>query len=377
MTAQQVQVRRDVGRANQTPAVANGLDFDRLSANVRRQLRELRRLDNHHTFLALLADFLVIGASIYLCVGVSPWFYPLALVLIGSTQRSLANFMHESSHKTLARNPALNFMYGTVLSGYLVFHLYGPYRNSHIGFHHRYLGDPKLDPDYRFQVACGLYDPRLSNKMFFAKNIVMAMLGLRALEYLKYVARDRVFFKSKDVVVSTPISLTAERIVFSVQWGAIVAACAWFGVLQLLFLFWFVPLFTTYAAAGWLSEFVEHYPLPESENKSILLTRNRHGSWIERFLLGRRNDNFHLVHHLHMGIPFWNVKAAHRVLLEDEAYAAWDRLCGGVFTRGRGRPDAETVISYAEQYRAWRQRGGDPRTADRTFAEMLIVDRKV
>ncbi|MEU0658488.1 fatty acid desaturase family protein [Streptomyces lavendulocolor] len=353
------------------------LDFSRLDRKVRRQLKELCALDNHHAPLALLGDYALVAASVYLCVGVSYWFYPLALVLIGSTQRAFVNLLHESSHKVLARNGRLNLLLGTVFSGYLVLHMYNPYRNSHIGFHHRFLGDPEKDPDYGFHVDVGIYDHTQSDRKFFVRNIASAILGLRAAAYVTYVVRDRVLFRPEDVTVSMPVRQGTERVLLFLQWAAIVSLCAWRGWLPELLLFWFVPLFTTAIAIGWLSELAEHYPLPESESRQILMTRNRHGWALERFLLGRHHDNYHLVHHLNTGVPFWNMKRAHRVLLQDPAYARWDGLWAGVLTRSRGRKDQETLLSYAAKYRRWRRTGGDPAQIDGggSFAEAAALAR--
>jgi fatty acid desaturase len=358
-----------------TPTEDLTLDFSRLDRDVRRRLKRLCELDNHHAPLALLCDYLLVAASVYLCAGVSYLFYPVALILIGSTQRAFVNLLHESSHKVLTKNQRLNVTLGTLFSGYLVLHLYTPYRNSHIGWHHRYLGDPEKDPDYNFHLGVGIYDHQVSDKKFFFKNIALAVLGLRTVEYVKYVVQDRILFSSKDLTVSMPVRFSTERIVLPLQWVGIVGVCAWQGWLLELLLFWIVPLFTTAIVIGWLSELAEHYPLPESENKQILMTRNRHGWAIERFLLGRHHDNYHLVHHLNMGVPFWNMKRAHQVLLEDSAYARWDGLWAGILTRSPGRKNQETLLSYAAKYRAWRRDGSDPITIDgsSTFAEAAAL----
>jgi fatty acid desaturase len=348
------------------------LDFSRLSPQVRKKLRLLCVLDNYHAGFGLLFDYAVIALSIYLCVGVSWWLYPVSLVLIGSTQRALVNMLHEASHKVLARNRTLNLVLGTVFSGHLVFHMYNPYRSSHIGFHHRYLGDADKDPDFGFHVECGIYEPTMSNRVFFLRNILFAVVGLRTVEYVRYVVEDRLLFRQEDVAVSMPISLRAERWVMFGVWALILVPVALTGVWLQFVLFWIVPLFTTAIAIGWLSELAEHYPLPESENRQILMTRNRHGWAVERFLLGRHNDNFHLVHHLNTGVPFWNMRRAHEVLLDDEAYARWDALWAGIITRPRNRRDKETLISYAAKYRDWRRSGNAPGDYDRSFAELAV-----
>ncbi|WP_329620202.1 fatty acid desaturase family protein [Streptomyces sp. NBC_01255] len=349
------------------------LNFDRLEPGVRKELRELCRLDNHHGPLAVLAEYALIAASVALCVGVSYWFYPVALVVIGSVQRFLAHFLHESSHKTFARGKTLNLLGGSVFSGYLVWHLYGPYRSSHVGNHHRNLGDAENDPDYAFHIACGLYDTERSDRHFFLREVILSVLGLRTFAYLGYIARERVFCDSSQISVSVPVPLRTERAVFLTQWAAVFGLCAWFGWLPELLLFWFVPMFTTNVAIGWLAELSEHYPMPESEKHQVLLTRNRHGRFLEQFLISRHNDRYHLVHHMNAGIPHWNLGRAHRVLLRDPVYAAWDGLWAGAFTRPRSRRDKETVISYAAKYRQWRKDGGEPETAEPTFARVMLL----
>jgi fatty acid desaturase len=349
------------------------LNFDRLDPGVKKELRELCRLDDYHGPLAILFEYALIAASVALCVAGSYWFYPVALVVIGSTQRFMAHFLHEAAHKVLAGNKALNLIGGSVLSGYLVLHLFGPYRSSHVGNHHRNLGDGQSDPDYSFHIECGLYDIDRSDRNFFYRDLLLSVLGLRTVSYLNYVARERIFCDSSKLTVSVPISLRRERVVLLAEWAAIIGLCAWFGWLPQLALFWFVPLLTTNAAIGWLAELSEHYPMPESERQPLLLTRNRHGRLLEWFLISRHNDRYHLVHHLNTGIPHWNLGKAHRVMLRDPGYAAWDGLWAGAFTRPRNRRDKETVISYAAKYRQWRRNGGDPAVASPTFARLMML----
>ncbi|HEX4833470.1 MAG TPA: fatty acid desaturase [Trebonia sp.] len=349
------------------------LDFTRLSPQIRRDVRKLCRLDNYHAPLAIAFDYATIAVAVYLCLGVSFWFYPVTLVLIGSTQRALVNILHESSHKVLARNGVLNVLLGTAFSGHLVFHVYNAYRSSHIGLHHRYLGDDDRDPDYAFHREIGIYDPAASNRAFLLRNLLLAVLGLRSVAYLRYVVQDRLLFRGDQVTVSMPINLRLERCLLAAVWAAILVPCALTGSWLYLLLFWVAPMLTTAVAVGWLSELAEHYPLPESETRQILMTRNRHGWLLERFLLGRHRDNYHLVHHLNTGVPFWNMKKAHQVLLGDAAYASWDGLWAGILTRGPGEQGRETVASYAARYRDWRRAGGDPRAAGGSFAELAAL----
>lgn len=348
------------------------IDFDRLSPDVRRRVARLTKLDNWHAVLGVLEEGAIIVGAVFLCVGVSWWLYPLSLLLIGSSHRSLAHFLHESSHRVLARNPKFNLVLGTYFSGYLIFQMYNPYRNTHVGCHHRNLGDPETDPDYSFHRACGLYDHHQSDARFLAQNVLAALFGLRTVPYVKYLLRDRLFCTMPRLVVSMPIRFRVERRLLFVEWCLLVAGCALGGWLHLLLLLWFAPLVTSGVAVGWLSELAEHYPLPESESQKLLLTRNRHGWAVENFLLGRHGDRQHLTHHLNPGIPFWNLRRAHKMMLEDPGYAAWDDMWAGILTRPRSRRHADTVLTYGVKYRAWRRGGGDPRAGGTSFAELLV-----
>ena len=347
------------------------IEFDRLSSDVRKRVARLTRLDNWHGLLGVLQEYAIIAFAVWLCVGVSWWCYPVSAVLVGSAHRSLGHFLHEAAHRTLTRSTRLNLVLGTYFSGYLIFQMYTPYRNTHVGCHHRNLGDPETDPDYSFHLECGLYDHQQSDGRFLFKNVVAALIGLRTVSYVRYLLRDRIFCTMPRLVVAMPIRFRVERRLLLVQWALIVAVCAYAGWLPVLVLLWFVPMVTTGIAVGWLSELAEHYPLPETEAKKLLLTRNRHGWLLENFLLGRHNDRHHLVHHLNPGVPFWNLKKAHRVLREDPGYRAWDDLWAGIVTRPRSRRRAETVLTYGAKYRAWRRAGGDPRAGGTSFAELL------
>ena len=307
-------------------------------------LKHLCKKDNYHWAIALGKDYAIIVFAIYLSLGVSYWFYPLSLFLIGTTQRALTNVLHESTHKVLAKNRAINDFAGTFLSGYLVFHLYQSYSTSHIKNHHVHLGHPEKDPDYNFHLKCGLYDLQQSEHEFFLKNVVMALSGYRTLQYIKYVVKDRV--QGQDPRIRN------ERRVMWAYWAVILAVAVWFGVVAELVLFWLVPLFTTAVAVGWIIELAEHYPLPAAETDKLLLTRNRKGSALENFFFGRHDDNYHLVHHLHPSIPHWNMRKAHKLLMSHPEYARWDNMWAGIFTRDRHSRHKETLLSYAAKFRA-------------------------
>ena len=344
-------------------------DFE-IKKDVLRQLKDFSEPSNFAAIRTLAFEYALIAGSIYVTLAVSYWFYPIALILIGSAQRTFANILHESAHFHFAKNKLLNFLGGTVLTSYLIFHMFTPYRNSHVGFHHRHFGDPEDDPDYNFHILLGLYEAKESHARFIWKNLVLALIGYRSWEYIKYIYHDRILFSADKIVIRMPISITADRLLFAATWIVVLSLVAWFNVWLEFLLFWILPCFTTYIAIGWCAELAEHYPLPESEDHRLLMTRNRKGWAIENFLFGRHNDRYHLVHHIFPTIPFCNLKKTHSVLLQDDAYRQWDAMWGGIFTRQH--PDEETLISYVKKYKA-EIFANQSASTHQSFAKRLLV----
>ncbi|MBC8953502.1 fatty acid desaturase family protein [Xenorhabdus sp. PB62.4] len=345
-----------------------------ISRNVISSLRTLRKLDNYHWAIALSKDYFVIIIAIYLSVGISFWFYPLSLLMIGSTQRAFTNILHYSSHYVLAKNKFLNYIAGTFLSGHLVFHLLSTYKDPHVRYHHAHLGDPEKDPDYKFHIDSGLYDFKQNDREFFIQNILLTLSGYRTFKYIKYVIEDRIKSRknkelkkddNKVIKKKSENKNDKESTFFFIYWIVILSVIIYSGYFLYFILLWIVPLFTVTVAIGWIIGIAEHYPLPASEKEALLLTRNTKGVWWERFLFGRHYDNYHLVHHLYPGIPHWNIKKAHIYLLNDPNYQKWDDLWGGIFIREY--PHQETMLSYASKYRKFKKENKEG-----SFAKRLL-----
>lgn len=158
------------------------------SREINRQIAELKQLDNWHGLLALLEDCELISVAIWLSLNF-PIFYPIALVLIGSRMRALATILHESSHRTLAANPLLNDLLG-YLAAYSILQIPAAYYESHTLDHHRYLGDLNRDPDLKFHVQEGMYEP-MSPSTFFLRYILAPTLLLRVPKTIGYLIKDR------------------------------------------------------------------------------------------------------------------------------------------------------------------------------------------
>lgn len=347
----------------------------RFSPEIQRQIRELNELDNWHAVAAYARDLALIAASAWLCVAVSWWFYPLALIVIGSRQRAFSNLLHESTHGMLAANKQLNLALGTVLAAYPIFQLHYAYKKTHVATHHPHLGDPVRDPDLSYMIKQGVYEPADERALWLRLGILPA-LGSQVLSHVWFLIRDRLTSSggAADGGSAEPLSdywkvrMRNDRIALAAFWIVVVGAAALTGNLLWLLLFWIVPFLTAFQILGWYIELSEHTPMVRIHNVDLRMTRNRKSRGLELFLTGTYADHYHLDHHLDPRTPYWNLKRAHSIRMADPEYAAVDAEFGGLFTRGEeGQSSAiGSLIRQLAAMPALPQEGGSPTSAPET-----------
>lgn len=309
----------------------------RFSRAVRDRVFACFETDNWHGPLEVLEHWSVIAAaaasSMYaskaFCLAVALPVYLFAIFLIGGRQRALAGVLHQAAHHSLMRNRLANRIVGTWLAGYPVLQSFTGYRSSHVLNHHRFLGNPERDPDYRQYILSGLCGPRMSRGAI--RRYLLTLLGPRAtLAYVGYLLRHRVLNREEQ---------RRESVVRLVYLALLLAIAGHLGAIPIVLMYWMVPLITTQAWIGSIAELVEHYPLIETaERMDIAVTRNRDCGPIANFLLGEHpGEGYHLVHHLFPRTPFWRLKEVHGLLLQDPVYAAldmptnWRQVMGSIF----------------------------------------------
>jgi dihydrorhizobitoxine desaturase len=309
----------------------------RFSRDIERQIKELAKLDNWHSLLALASDYAIIVLCAAACVGLSWWLYPIAIVIIGARQRGISSILHESSHGVSARAPLLRAVLGTVLTAYPIFQTFHAYKISHVLTHHPQLGRESYDADLQFFIKEGVFEPQPPRR-YFLRVILLPLFGGRTWAYFKYLLRNRLSAADQQSELNIPRPVSRwrrlEYIAFGAYWAAVLALCAHFGVLLYLALFWVIPYLTFFQIIGWYIELTEHCTVISGQQDDILMASNRHSTGLERFLTGIHNDHHHLDHHLNPSTPFWNLPKAREIRLQDPVYAEADQRTGGLFTRG-------------------------------------------
>ncbi len=313
-----------------TKNIADKVERYRFDDKILKEINGYLKLDNWHGFAQVFEDWIIIVVAVL----VSEWvwqkfppvigcmIYSITIFIIGARMRALIDLLHQSVHKTLAKNKVINFILGTFLSSYLVLQSYSGYQKSHIILHHGHFGDFQLDPDYIELQKNGLYGSNLSTKT--ARHYLLRIIHpTTTLTYLQYILKNRISQEELREKVIRLIYLIVLNSIF-----------IYVGLGEVLLFYWYVPLLTTSVWIGALIEFFEHYPLMEVtpkgfENKiDIFMSRNRIGFPLTNFWLGIHGEGYHLLHHLFPAIPSWNYKAVNKILMKDKVYASRNQNSG-------------------------------------------------
>jgi fatty acid desaturase len=321
-------------QTNQFLYINQKYSFD---TDIKKSIKSLCQYDNVHCFLGLSADFIWIAFGIYLSC-LSFYFYPLTLLIIGSRQRALATLLHDATHHCLAKNKTLNKILGTFFSGYLIFQTWEAYQKSHVYQHHVRLGDPKLDPDFKYYLDSGLYQT-ISRWQFFYRFFLKPLLFLNVPSSFVYLVKNRLMDKK----------VRAELFWMLVSLSCFIAIGTYLTNWTFFFLYWLVPYLTVFQTLTWFIEVSEHYPLVAGATVDIDATHNRFSHPIEGFFTSMHHENFHLIHHLFPAVPFWNMKKAHQVLLNDPVYAQKNACFGGIFLSGNHTKSQWTHLLFGQK----------------------------
>lgn len=299
----------------------------RFKPNIRRQIQNLHKVDNWNGLLMVLEDWLYIICA----AGVSLWtwknlsffialpVYLLAVAVIGCRQKGLRLVNHAGSHKTLAKNRKLNYLLSTVMGAWLVLESFSGYNDTHNSFqngHHPNLGTD-LDVDHMAIVAQGLYG---EGKTADRLRKYLLTIPTRTPRYIVFLLRNRVW---------NPRENKKERTARVIYLAILTGIIFYMGWTSAIILYWIVPLFTTAIWVGLFIQLAEHYPLIEMNYSiDIYVSRNRILNPIANIFIGTHHESYHLIHHLFPGLPFWQMKQAHHILMEDETYASLHQEVG-------------------------------------------------
>ncbi|MBT5925612.1 MAG: fatty acid desaturase [Verrucomicrobia bacterium] len=212
------------------------------------------------------------------------WFTLLGIWFIGYIQFCLGEaLLHEASHYNLFTkrqlHTQLQFLYA-----YPFFQTLKGFQSEHLQHHVDLMGHSDITmQDYR---RYGLYKERPN--MFFIW-FIKPFLGGPAWYYLK----------------SGPdFDTTSSRLQLVVFWIPVVSLFSLLGALDLLFIYWIIPLIWPFPIYQYWSEIEEHYNTRSGARSNL--------SGFDNFF--KHNEGYHWVHHRYPSVPFYKLKEAHTAL---------------------------------------------------------------
>lgn len=244
----------------------------------------------------LALEYAMIAVAAYLVIGISYFFIPISLVLLGSRQRALVVLVHEGSHRNLFGAQRVNDSLTKWLCAIPMFISLDTYREVH-GEHHRFLGDPEHDSDY-------LHNPDLIKKgwvkVYFSELFSLESWLGNTFGY--------------------PLKWKAGR-VYLAWWSliTIVALCvASVESITTFVILWFAARASVYHAIISFVIISDHVGLVPG---GILgFARNHPSGGVLRLIIHPYYNGLHLAHHLLPTVPYHNLKKAHDLLLSEVNY---------------------------------------------------------
>ena len=241
---------------------------------------------NLRGFMALFLDWGAIFGLIGFSIWLDNWVvYLLSVWAIGSFQYSIGeSLLHEASHYNLFKTKKLND-YLEWIYAIPFFVDMTQYRGDHTGHHYK-MGtkEDHLVEDYEIH---GLNKPK---KNMFWMWFIKPIIGYAGYFYIRFA-----------IELNPPKSAFK----FLIFWTPVILTCWYFGILDILLLYWFVPFLWSFSSFFYWTEISEHYNTKNSTSRTDL-------SFLKNFF--HHNGGYHYIHHEYPTIPWYNLPEAHKAL---------------------------------------------------------------
>ncbi len=321
-------------------------------ADVAEQLKDLRKLSPWRFSADVLGNYLAIAAVIagvaLLADGVTgmSWVTTAAImvpawlgaiVVIAARQHALLVLMHEGAHRTVSTDRGVNDTLSDLLCGAPLLVSVRSYRADHLT-HHQHLNSA-ADPDW-----CRKTDDRQQRAQWHFPatqplgQVLAKLYGYSVTYLLNSLAANRA---SQNTAVSThtavaapvgPSDATLSRLRYALYGGVALALTftdSWLGFVAL----WLAPMLLVLPLIMRVRSIAEHFAL--RHDHALTQSRTVRAGLLERALLAPHHIGLHIDHHMLASVPYFNLPALHRLLLDCPYYAENAHLNDGYFLRRR------------------------------------------
>jgi len=274
-----------------------------------------------------LTTILFVWSWIFLAFALS-YFYPnilsfiVSILILGGQQLACSVIMHDTSHKSLFRTSKMNDFFGKWFGGYPVLSDMLRYRPYHVK-HHIHTG---LEEDPDINLTTGYP----AGKMSLMRKILRDLSGITGIKttiavimmHLNYLEFDQGNNPQKIDQSSRSWGTFFKTAIYNLS-GPFVSNLLLFLILSIfdprLYLLWVIAYFTTFQFCVRVRSIAEHSMVDDRQNPYIN-TRTTYANWIEKMLFAPLNVNYHLEHHMLMGVPCYNLPKMHKLIKENGFY---------------------------------------------------------
>jgi fatty acid desaturase len=307
-----------------TSILPDVLPTDRLQSSgmpvpaVRESLRRTHNCRN-------VANVISVWVQSFGLIALATWIdHPVAwavtFVLMGRAFGLFSILGHEAAHRLLFSNRRANDLIGRWGLSYPAFVPFDLYRRSHMAHHKDEMGP--TEPDLKLYLGYPITRASMGRKL---RRDASGQTGWKSLKGLLLAFTSPTGRAIAFRILAAQIAVAALVTVITGRWWA-------YPVL------WLAPWMTVWRVLNRLRAIAEHGGMTRSKDRR-LTSHVVHQSWPARFWIVPFNTGFHLAHHVDIGVPFHNLPALHRELvdsgwvtdeLEDPSYRAlWRALSSG------------------------------------------------
>ena len=284
----------------------------------RSEINNLESIDNIKSFTSLAFLYFSTIIIIFLSVKVynNQYFYiltPIFLLLIASRVGAFLNLMHEASHNILFTNNFFNNNIAKWLLGYPIGINFMDYTKRHL-HHHAHtttIKEPESDKDKYEEVNI--------KSVNFIKLCIYDIIGISAFKVFFSIGEKNVKKQQKVQIFKNLICISLiQLLILSVfRFDLLLYLAFWiYPIVGLHMLLMRIRGIAEHGLSRQLDKKVENVQEGLLYTRSFLTPSNKYGFkifyFIEKFLIGSFNANYHHEHHLCPRIPHYNLEKLHK-----------------------------------------------------------------
>lgn len=265
---------------------------------------------------------------------------PIAIAVIGGRQLGLAILMHDAAHGVLHPKRRINNFWGDWFAGAATGADLQSYRAYHLA-HHRYTQqaeDPDLSLSSPFPVSADSLRRKiirdLTGQTFLKQRAAQLGAAWMALRGTQHRTKADGETGQSRTGISAPVvdragarqSLSTVTRFIAVQLAVALVSLVTIGWIGIAL--WFIALATSFQLFLRIRNIAEHACTTSGGDDPFSHARTTYANIIERALVAPYWVNYHIEHHMFMGIPCYNLPAAHGELL-GQGYAERMTIAAG------------------------------------------------